>query len=402
MAKSFTPAEWKKIHKLMDDDSEQFGFPERRRGSVLLASFNIRKLAGVDKRSAGSWEMLRRICESFDLIAIQEVQDDLAGLRKLKNDLGKNFGMVASDITGATPGSTSPTERLAFLFNWKRVQRTEVASDITYDRSSVVGTIFGGRKEFWARFGQYAGAMSDWEKDKAKRKKQGKKPKAKPVVHLPKFVTFIRQPLCVSFRIAGSGNADPYDVLAVNAHLLYGKYKDERWFEFEALVGWLIERAKSASRMYHPNIIMLGDCNLDFKKTDKRRTEIETVLKKINGEELAGKKHAKLNFPFLTPYPETNEIFRSNARLSQTYDQIGLVVHDPRLPDHNQNKRAGKTKNGFDYGVFNFVDLFAQAVYGKKHADLTSGQRKSFYGKFEHDVSDHMPIWIRLPRPKAS
>lgn len=391
MAKSFTKAEWNKLHNLMTRKAAEYGLPERRSGSVVLASFNIRKLAAINKKSAGAWRMLRRICERFDLVAIQEVQDDLSGLQELKRKMGTKYGMVASDITGATPGSASPTERLAFLFRWDRIKRTEVASDITYDRSAVVNTIYDWRSAFWSRFKEFSAKTNAWEREKAKRKRQGKRAPAKPVVHLPKFVTFIRQPLCVSFEIPGARGAKPYSFLAVNAHLLYGKYPDERQFEFQALVGWLVGRAKSASRMYHPNIIMLGDCNLDFEKVKLRRTQIDAFLKSINASDLAAKKSAKLNFPFLSVHPDQSAVFRTNARRTQTYDQIGLVIHDKRMPTSAKNKTAGKAKDGFDYGVFDFVRLFADAL-GKTPATL--------YAKFEHDLTDHMPIWIRLPRPK--
>ena len=159
------------------------------------------------------------------------------------------------------------------------------------------------------------------------------------MVHLPEFVTFIRQPLCVSFSIPGATGSQPYEIMAVNAHLLYGKYKDERYWEFQALVRWLVDRAARAHRMYAPNVILLGDCNLDFRNPATRRDAIHAYLKSINDSELNGKR-AKLNFPFLDKHPTQDDVFRTNARLNQTYDQIGLVVHDKRLPFSHLNKEG--------------------------------------------------------------
>ena len=51
--------------------------------------------------------------------------------------------------------------------------------------------------------------------------------------------------------------------------------------------------------------------------------------------------------------------------------------------------------------VFNFSDLFAMALHKKQFSELTKVQRRGLIVKYEHDVSDHMPIWIRLPRPAA-
>ncbi len=352
--------------------------------------------------------MLTKICERFDLIAIQEVQDRLDGLNHIKEQLGGDYGMVVSDITGSTPGSASPVERLAFLFRWAKVARTEVASDISYDRSAVVGTLYDGRLDFWRSFDTFTTKLSDWEADRARRGLEGRKPRTKPVVRLPRFVTFIRQPLCVSFRVDGAAGAEPYEFLAINAHLLYGRYIAERRMEFEALIGWLVNRAKQRARMYTPNIILFGDLNLDFKKADRRRKQVEDWLKSLNKTELAGAEAATIYFPFFDAHPrrgtgyrfDETGVFRTNARLDQTYDQIALVVHDARLPNPEVRATAGAQPDGFNYRVFDFVDLFAQALHGRHHAELGDDEQDELVKRFEPDLTDHMPIWIRLPEPR--
>ena len=75
------------------------------------------------------------------------------------------------------------------------------------------------------------------------KKAAGKSPK-KPKVRLPRFLTFIRQPLCDSFRVPGRRGYEPYEFLTVNAHLLYGEksQKREREMEFDTLMEWENER----------------------------------------------------------------------------------------------------------------------------------------------------------------
>ena len=53
----------------------------------------------------------------------------------------------------------------------------------------------------------------------------------------------------------------------------------------------------------------------------------------------------------------------------------------------------------FDYGVFDFVNLFSEALHGKAFAKLSAAERKTLVARFEHKVSDHMPLWLRLPLP---
>lgn len=404
MAK-FSAAEWRKILALLEDRGEDFGLPKRRSKSVVLASFNIRKIGKVKSKSAQSWEFMRAFCERCDLIAVQEVQDDLSGIQHLKSLLGQTsgqdrYGLVASDITGWGVTKKSMVERLAFLYRWDRVSRTEVASDLTYDRTALLNSLFEDRVDFWQDLERRVAEMAAW----AERNEGRSKKSTKPPFVLSNFLTFIRTPLCTSFRVPGIGDAEPYEFLTVNAHLLYGnksKQRHERELEFHALLQWMIERAKNVKKLYHKNLLLLGDLNLDFKKADERRDKIEADIKGLNSTTFGSRKASTVNFPFLSVHPERNEVFRSTARLTETYDQIGFFSHDERLPDPDANKTAGSKADGFDYGVFNFSDLFAQAIHGESFASLTKSKQKALLKKYEHDVSDHLPIWVRLPRPGA-
>ncbi len=83
MARQFTSAEWDIINARLEADPERYGLPQREYGSTLLGSFNIRKLGSSRSRSPDTWEFLANVCRSFDLLAVQEVMDDLSGLRRL-------------------------------------------------------------------------------------------------------------------------------------------------------------------------------------------------------------------------------------------------------------------------------------------------------------------------------
>ena len=54
---------------------------------------------------------------------------------------------------------------------------------------------------------------------------------------------------------------------------------------------------------------------------------------------------------------------------------------------------------GPDFGVFDFVNLFSEALHGKPFAKLAKADREAFVKRFEHSVSDHMPLWFRIPLP---
>ena len=386
MAKQFTSADWKLIRARLDEDPQRYGLPRREYGSVLLGSFNIRKLGSSRSRNTDTWEFLTDVCRSFDLLAVQEIMDDLSGLRRLMSLLGPEFSMVVSDQTGVFPGEPGVGERLGFVYRWNTVERMEVASDVTYDRTKVIDSIASDYDTFTSVMTPYTKQLADYEAGRRKRK---------PKLNLPVFLSFIRQPFCVAFRIAGHPGTRPYEIMAVNAHLYFGNYISDRRQEFNALADWLLSRLKTNSRAYYPNFILMGDLNLDYDNPARDRTRIEERIKSLNGE-LDG---ANVNFPFLDVHPERREVFRTNARMSETFDQIGLFNRDLRLPTYMDNATMGADLRGPDYGVFEFANLFSEAILGRPYQDLSPAERSDFTARFEHKVSDHMPLWVRLPLP---
>lgn len=388
-----TAAEWEKIDALFAADPYQYGLPKRIYGSVVLASFNIRKLGKVSTRSANTWEFLAQVCSYFDLLAIQETMADLEGFHRLYSLMGSDFEAVVSDTTGVFPGESGVGERMAFIYNKNLVKRGYMASDISYDRSKLLDTLIEHRQEIAAVLEpqtEYLAALKAWESNP-----QGKKPK-RPTLRLPVFLTFIRQPFCVSFKIVGHPNTRPYYLSAVNAHLLFGDSIDDRRQEFDALMAWLIARMKEEDSNYFPNFVLLGDLNLDFDNPLSDRDRIEQQIKTFN-QDMAGK--AQVNFPFLDPHPRQEQPFRTNARLSETFDQIGFFSVDDRLPTSQDNPTMGNQPQGPDYGVFNFVELFRDALEFPKIEDMDAATKKDFFRKFEYEVSDHLPLWVRLPLP---
>ena len=261
-----------------------------------------------------------------------------------------------------------------------------MASDVTYDQSKIIYSIASDYEAFTKVMTPYAKGLADYESGRRRRK---------PRLNLPVFLSFIRQPFCVAFRIAGHPGTQPYEIMAVNAHLYFGNYISDRRQEFNALANWLMSRLRTNSRADYPNFILIGDLYLDYDDTDRDRARIEQRIKSLNGE-LEG---ANVNFSFLDMHPDRDDIFRTNARLTETFDQIGLFNRDPRLTSYAENATMGASPLGPDYGVFEFGDLFSEAILQKPFRDMTTRERRDFVPRFEHKVSDHLPLWIRLYLP---
>ncbi|MFC1969516.1 hypothetical protein ACFLVF_03415 [Chloroflexota bacterium] len=133
---------------------------------------------------------------------------------------------------------------------------------------------------------------------------------------------------------------------------------------------------------------------MDFDKPVVDKERLVQDIKELN---TITQKGVSVNFPFLDIHPDRSEVFRTNARESEIYDQIGLFSRDNRLPTYEMNEtKMGKKPTGPDYGVFNLTELFATAL------GVPDSQRQDLIKRFEHKVSDHMPLWLRLPLPEKT
>ena len=78
-------------------------------GSLLLATWNIRDFDsnkfGWGPRMPETYYYLAEMISCFDLVAIQEVNEDLAPLRRLMRILGREWDYIVTDVTEGTGGN---------------------------------------------------------------------------------------------------------------------------------------------------------------------------------------------------------------------------------------------------------------------------------------------------------
>ena len=398
----FTELQWQAIDQEIRNNPRRYGMPIRRNHSVVIGSFNALKL-GKARNTDKRWEFLGRFVSRFDLLAIQEVMDDLSGVRRLHESFGSGFRLVVSDTTGAFPGDRGLRERLAFFYRPSRIELKELLSDITYDRSRIVRRL---REDIdtWRNF------FLDIDRENEIRAQNNQRPKSLSDFAHPAFTTFIRTPHCASFSIRGRNGTEPIEFLGVNAHTLFGQSTEERNREFFALLDWVVQRAKSRDRMYSKNMIIMGDLKMHFDDAANKLSEIILRLHQLNSNLLSGPNAARANFPFLDVHPDQQSLFSTNARKNQTFDHVAFFIDrdEKGLPQTGSNATAGQAGqagqaglNSYDYGVFDFAELFAQSVRGVSFSALTASQRNDLLDRAKADVSDHMPIWVRIPIPGA-
>ena len=92
------------------------------RNRLLLATWNIANLDAHERREQ-DYETLAEMLSWFDFIAIQEVNDDLVGLRGLMSKLPRSYQVLFSDKAGNN-------ERLAYIFRTPKVRLLSKVGEI--------------------------------------------------------------------------------------------------------------------------------------------------------------------------------------------------------------------------------------------------------------------------------
>jgi len=200
--------------------------------TLLVASWNLREFGGAKYggRTREALFYIAEVIDRFDLVAVQEVRDDLRALDQLMVILGSWWKYVITDVTGGRQGNS---ERLAFVYDQRKLS-----------------------------FGGLAGEVAP---DMVKRSAGG----------LAADFAFARSPYMVGFR------AGWFKFSICTGHLYYGESKPDdpqRLAEMETVVELLQERIKSADR-WAKNVILLGDFNI-FSELDKTFAALTGAFRK--------------------------------------------------------------------------------------------------------------------------
>ena len=196
--------------------------------NLLIATWNIRSFGSLTRKwTAGANDSPKRdlrglraiseIISRFDVIAIQEVVGDLRALRDMMKYLGDDWAFLMTDVT---LGEAGHDERMAYVFDCRRVKPSGLACELVIPPE-------------WLAESQ--GSMLDKQ--------------------------FARTPYAVSFK------AQNATVVLVTLHIIYGDDSDERIPELRGIARWMSDWARRTNKWHH-NLIALGDFNID-RKGDK-------------------------------------------------------------------------------------------------------------------------------------
>jgi endonuclease/exonuclease/phosphatase family metal-dependent hydrolase len=221
--------------------------PARDAEHVLLATWNIANL-GVQERRDKDFDLIGEILGWFDIVALQEVNDDSSHLRELLERLPPEYRALLSAPAGNR-------ERLAFIYDATRLQPGLKIGSLTIPDTELQRVELPG---------------VDWD-----------------------FKGFNRHPYVASFHV------DDTIFLLVNVHSVWASSDPigRRQLETFAIAKWADERHESDYAYTH-NILPLGDFNLPrmeegdeiYDALTSRGLELPPYSTKIGGSNLDGDK----------------------------------------------------------------------------------------------------------------
>lgn len=126
--------------------------PRNVLSSVLMATWNIREL-GADskfgKRLDESLLYIAEIVSHFDLIAMQEVNENLSNLQDLVRLLGGWWDYLVTDVT---LGSSGNSERIAFIYDSRKVRFDHLAGELVLPAAKNKTVVQPARSPFICAF----------------------------------------------------------------------------------------------------------------------------------------------------------------------------------------------------------------------------------------------------------
>ncbi len=315
------------------------GPPVKGLDSLLLGTWNIREFDSLayGPRLPEAMNYIAEIISHFDLVAIQEVREDLSALERIKQMLGDGWHYVATDVTEGRPGNR---ERMAFIYDTRKV-----------------------------RFGGLAGEIVIPPVDK--KDAHGNKRVYEPSRQL------YRTPFICGFRAGWA------KFMLCTVHIVYGKNvadSPQRSEEIRQIANFLAGRIKARSA-WSSNLILLGDFNI-FKPSDITMQAITDAGFEIPAElqQLPTSTGKKRRF--------YDQVAFAPQRLHfDTTGQAGVFdFYQSVFRDNETDFEAYKPAMG---------PALLTNSRGKPRDEAAQHRYYRSYWR-THQMSDHLPMWVEL------
>ena len=315
---------------------------------LLIGTWNIREFDSGNwgARLPESYAYIAEIVDRFDLVAVQEVREDLRALERLMDRLGQHWSYLVSDVTdrALTAGNG---ERLAFLFDTRKVRFLGQTGELVLPPLRVSTVDASGKK----------------------------------VTATVPAKQAARTPLMAAFQVGWT------KFVLTTVHIVWGDDKaapPDRVEEIGQIARFLKDRSETPTEPVH-NFVLLGDFNI-FSASD----DTMVALEKGGG--------------FTIP-DAIKQADGSNIKGDRKYDQIAYRNRPERFEHTN---RAG-VFDYYQYVMTDaderayrpYIDRYIQERHaaGKKTPKLPKDHKAAVtqYNAWRtHQLSDHLPLWAEF------
>jgi endonuclease/exonuclease/phosphatase family metal-dependent hydrolase len=322
--------------------------PVSRDGRLLLASWNIANL-GAQDRPLRSLKLITHILQRFDLIAVQEANNNFRNFEKIVRAMGDDYDFMMSDKAGNE-------ERLAFVYRTDKVSLDKLWGEVALNKNEYP------RRNVKVHY------------------RQNKKDKVQ-IFKNHRFVPFDRNPYIGSFRAGSIG------FVLANVHLYFGAFQNStseakrlkyarRVLEIHALARWA-HRVGSGGNAFDRDIILLGDMNVP--NVEQNEATIK-ALKEFGWQSLDYASNQTIG----TNNAALSHIGGSNLGNDKTYDQIAFA------PTNLSGRISGS-------GIFDFDNAVFQNKWLSIRSQLSHGKAVKLFNRYlKYHISDHRPLWVEL------
>ncbi len=315
---------------------------------LLIATWNIANL-GAQDRPPRALPVIAHVLSRFDLIAVQEVNDNYRTFEKIVGQMDGDYDFVISDRAGNQ-------ERLAFIYRKNKVTLDKLWGEVALNKNEYP------KRTVTAHY------------------QENGQQKTQKFENL-RFVPFDRNPYIGSFRSGKLG------FVLANAHLYFGGFQNStspakrakyarRVLEIFALSRWA-DRVSKGGNAWDRDIILLGDLNVP------NMDENEATIRALNEFGWSSLDYVS-NQTIGTDPTLLSHVGGSNLGNDKTYDQIALAPTSLR----------GKVSQ---FGVFDFDNAIFSSNWDALEAEMSHSKataRFASYVKFH--ISDHRPLWMQL------
>jgi endonuclease/exonuclease/phosphatase family metal-dependent hydrolase len=311
--------------------------PPRSLGTLLLGTWNVREFDSPTwgARLPETYAYIAEIIDRFDLVAVQEVRDDLLALRRLQSRLGSHWYHLVSDVTEGKAGNR---ERLAFLYDSRKVQFLGLAGELVLP------------------------------------------PVKRDGVPVP-ATQVARTPLMAAFQVGWT------KFILTTVHILYGEKTAApvaRVEEIRQVARFLRQRSDRPSEVTD-NFILLGDFNI-FSSTDatmKALTEEGGFTIPEGVQHIPGTNVPKNKTYDQIAYRTRKRRFEATGRAG-AFDFYEDVFTEADAPVYRR------------YIEEYIADRRTQGKQTPKDATSDSARQSQFRTWRTYQMSDHLPLWAEF------